>query len=203
MQANCYGGHFIAIDGPNGVGKSTLIERISSDLRQNGIDVVLTKEPTGSALGIFTRQESENIEHNSLACLVAADRYDHLDNVIIPHLKKGHVVISDRYVLSSLVLQRMDDVEIGFIMSLNQNIVLPDLQIVVIADPDTIHERLAGRQTLSRFERGNRAVQELLFLENGVEILTELGVKTITIDNSDNLNTNVSMLVNKILEVIK
>lgn len=203
MQANCYGGHFIAIDGPNGVGKSTLIERISSDLRQNGIDVVLTKEPTSSALGIFTRQESEKIEHNSLACLVAADRYDHLDNVIIPHLKKGQVVISDRYVLSSLVLQRMDDVEIGFIMSLNQNIVLPDLQIVVIADPDTIHERLDARQTLSRFERGNRAVQELLFLEKGVEILTELGVKTITIDNSDNLNTNVSMLVNKILEVIK
>lgn len=203
MQANCYGGLFIAIDGPNGVGKSTLIERIGSVLRQNGIDVFLTKEPTSSALGIFTRQEAEKIEYNSLACLVAADRYDHLDNVIIPHLKKGQVVISDRYVLSSLVLQRMDDVEIGFIMSLNQNIVLPDLQIVVIADPDTIHERLAARQTLSRFERGNRAVQELLFLEKGVEILTEVGVKTITIDNSDNLNTNVSILVNKILEVIK
>lgn len=203
MTRNSYGGLFIAFDGPNGAGKSTLIEHVSRALLQNRVKVSITKEPTDTSLGDFTRQEAENIKHNSLACLVAADRYNHLNSYVIPLLKNEHVIITDRYILSSLVLQRMDDVDMDFILAINQNVVLPDLQIVVMADPNVIQRRLDERKQLTRFERGNRALQELQFFQKGVEILDELGVKTITIDNSDNLNANVESIVQLILGVVK
>lgn len=170
---------------------------------EKGINVWITKEPTNTQLGNFTRQIAETLESESLTCLVAADCYQHLGNEIIPNLKEKQVVLTDRYILSSLILQRMDNVDVDFILATNKNIILPDIQIVVTADQDVIQARLNERERLTRFEQGKRTSEELHFLKEGAEILKNLGVEIIIIENSGDLSTNVSAIAKHIQEVVK
>lgn len=148
-------GFFVAIDGPNGVGKTTLLEAIEKSIKNEKILVYKTKEPTNSVLGRFIREISEKITGDSLAYLVSADRYEHLKNEIIPELEKGKIVITDRYILSFLILQVMDGVKDNFIFNLNSKIIKPDLQLAIFADEKVIQERLEQREKLTRFERNN------------------------------------------------
>lgn len=117
MKDNLFGGKLIAIDGPNGVGKSTIIAAVEKKLLLHKVDVFVTKEPTNSELGCFLRNFSEKKKGLGLACLVAADRYEHLKNEIIPMLEQKKVVITDRYILSSIILQGMDGVDTKFILN--------------------------------------------------------------------------------------
>ena len=105
-------GFLVAVDGPNGVGKSTLIGAVEIKMKLLGYRVYITKEPTNTELGKFVRKFSENHFGTSLACLVAADRYEHIVSELVPELQKGSLVITDRYILSSLILQQMDG-EVG------------------------------------------------------------------------------------------
>ena len=136
-------GFLEAVDGPNGVGKSTLIQAIKTTMETMGFLIYTTREPTNTEFGNFVRKYAENHSGISLACLVAADRYEHIRNEIIPELNKGKAVITDRYVLSSLILQGIDDVRDSFILNLNSEIVKPDLQVAVFANEDILQKRLA------------------------------------------------------------
>ena len=191
MIFNDFGGLFVAFDGPNGVGKSTLIEKVCANLEHLSVDIWVTKEPTNTLLGEFTRQIAESLEGESLACLVASDRYCHLRDEVIPKLKNDYLVITDRYILSSLILQRMDNVNKEFILAINEKVILPDLQIVVTADKKAIQTRLSERNNLTRFERGQRTDEELAFLREGVNELSRLGTEVIEIDNTGGLNDSV------------
>lgn len=90
-----YDGYFLAIDGPNGVGKTTIIAELQKRFEELGISTYTTSEPTHTRLGAFTRSFAENHSGIGLACLVAADRYEHLECEIIPELTAGKVVITD------------------------------------------------------------------------------------------------------------
>ena len=188
-------GFFVAIDGPNGVGKSTLITAIRNKMEAVGYTVYTTKEPTDTELGSFIRQFAENHTGRSLACLVAADRYEHISNEIIPELKKGALVITDRYVLSSLILQEMDGVSDTFILSINSDIIKPDLQLAVFANKEVLQKRLIERTALTRFERGNQSNKELSYMELGIAELEKLNVNVMRINNNDNLETNVDKII--------
>lgn len=192
-------GFFVAIDGPNGVGKSTLITAIKNKMETAGYTVYTTKEPTDTELGGFTQQFAENHSGMGLACLVAADRYEHISNEIIPELKKGNLVITDRYVLSSLILQEMDGVSNTFILNLNSDIIKPDLQLAVFANEEVLQKRLADRTALTRFERGNQSNKELSYMESGIIELKKLNVKVLRINNNDNLEANVKKIITFIL----
>ena len=188
-------GFFVAIDGPNGVGKSTLIAAIKNKMETAGYTVCTTKEPTDTKLGGFIRQFAENNSGKSLACLVAADRYEHISSEIIPELKKGALVITDRYVLSSLILQGMDGVGNTFILNLNSDIVKPDLQLAVFADEEVLQKRLADRMALTRFERGNQSGKELSYMELGIIELEKLNVNVMRINNTNNIEANVERVI--------
>ena len=77
---------FIAVDGPNGAGKTTLVEAVVKKIKERKIEIVQTREPTDTELGRFVRGISEFVAKESLACLVSADRYEHLNNLILPSL---------------------------------------------------------------------------------------------------------------------
>lgn len=203
MRRNNDKGLFVAFDGPNGVGKSTLIQHTQNALIENGIKVWTTKEPTDTLLGKFTRQIAETLGNESLTCLVAADRYQHLHNEILPRLEKEQVVITDRYILSSLILQRMDDVDADLILSVNSRIVLPDIQIVVKANRDIIQARLNEREQLTRFEQGYRTSEELFYLKEGTEILKNLGIEIVEIENSGDIYANISYIVEHIRKAVR
>ncbi len=147
-------GLLVSIDGPGGVGKSTLTTQLAAQLTRNGVPAHATTEPSPSPLGDFTRHAPDRYHGLVLACLVAADRYHHLETAIQPHLAAGEVVICDRYVPTSLVLQRIDGVDPGFIWQLNRHAPPPDLAVVLRANPAVLAARLAARGAHTRFERG-------------------------------------------------
>jgi len=154
-------GLFVTFDGPNGVGKTSVFNGVADQLHQNGFEIVRTKEPTNSSLGRFILQAEESYRGRTFASLVAADRYFHLDNEVLPALREGKIVLSDRYIESSLVLQRLDDVEIEFVWTLNSQVYVPDLSVILTASPKTLEKRLAQRVSLGRFERTTSRAKEL------------------------------------------
>ena len=204
MKKNTTKGFFIAIDGPNGAGKTVLLEEIEKSMKKRikdkNIQFYKTKEPTNSVLGKFVRDISEVVTGNSLACLVSADRYEHLKNEIIPELKKGKIVITDRYILSSLILQVMDGVKESFILNLNSKIIKPDLQLAIFAEEEIIQNRLKQRDKLTRFEKNNQSRKEINNMKKGIDKLRKLNVEVLCINNNDDLEYNANKIADYIIE---
>ena len=103
-------GTFIVLEGGEGAGKSTQVGQLSVWLRDEGFEVVTTREPGSTRLGMRLRALLLDKEHTGMspraeALLYAADRADHVNEVILPALRRGAIVISDRYVDSTLAYQ--------------------------------------------------------------------------------------------------
>ncbi|QBI56101.1 dTMP kinase [Streptomonospora litoralis] len=103
-------GTFIVLEGGEGAGKSTQAGRLSVWLRDEGFEVVTTREPGSTKLGMRLRALLLDREHTGMsaraeALLYAADRAEHVASVILPALQRGAIVISDRYVDSTLAYQ--------------------------------------------------------------------------------------------------
>ncbi len=109
--------NFITLEGGEGSGKSTLGKLLKKELEDKGCSVLLTREPGGDKISEKIRDiiMSYEIHPKTEAHLFAAARIEHINNVILPALKKGMVVICDRYVDSSIVYQKyagsVDNVE--------------------------------------------------------------------------------------------
>ena len=103
------GGLFIAFEGGEGSGKSTQIDLLATHLRELGRIVLVTHEPGATDVGARIRDlllhHGEPLSPRSEALLFAADRAHHVDSVILPALERGEVVLTDRYVDSSLAYQ--------------------------------------------------------------------------------------------------
>jgi dTMP kinase len=155
---NTHHGFFVAIDGPSGIGKSTLTGLLADRLTACGCSVVATKEPTATPLGSLARFGTDDYHGLTLACLVAADRYQHLEDEIRPALQAGQLVLCDRYLASSLVLQRLDGVPPEFVWQLHQHADQPGLCIILSGDASCTRERAEKRGLYSRFHRGGQVV---------------------------------------------
>jgi dTMP kinase len=143
----------ITIDGPGGVGKSTVAQLVVTALDDRAIPVHATVEPTRTPLGEHIRAGTETYRGMALACLVAGDRHHHLATEILPALHAGKVVICDRYLPSSLVLQCLDGVDPAVVWQLHAGAYVPDVAVVLNAEHSVIAERLHARGAHSRFER--------------------------------------------------
>ncbi len=106
-----YPGLFVTFEGIDGTGKTTQIERVATALRAQGRQVVVTLEPGGTALGreirhmLLSFKEKATVLPRTEALLFAADRAEHVDEVIRPALRQGKIVLCDRYIDSSLAYQ--------------------------------------------------------------------------------------------------
>ncbi|MFF5264477.1 dTMP kinase [Actinomadura viridis] len=154
-------GFFVAIEGPNGVGKSTSAGLLAARLAVRGHSVHLTTEPSRTALGALIRKSEAEMSGRTLALAVAADRAAHVADEIEPALAAGKVVISDRYLPSSLVLQRLDGLSLTEVWRYNAFAPRPFLTLYLEEDPEVITARLKQRQVLSRFERAGSPSREL------------------------------------------
>lgn len=156
---------FITLEGPSGVGKTMVISAVSEKLSDLDFDILLTKEPTKSSLGDFLKNSEEFYRGKCLACIAVADRYFHIEQEVLPALSEGKLVISDRYIESSLVLQRLDGCTLEFIWNLHSQILIPDLSVILVAKPLILSQRLASRKSkLSRFERTEtREKEKMIF----------------------------------------
>lgn len=194
----------MTIDGPAGSGKSSIAEAVHRRLSVKGWPTVLTREPSDSELGNLARYQHDNITGLSLACLVAADRYDHLTTLVRPAVLKGSIVVSDRYVPSSYVLQRMDDVPVSYISDLNQFAEPPDLCVILIAAPEICAQRVAARGSHGRFHSEvGQSMLEVQYYEETIQTLTERGWNVLTIDSSSQDIQGISdTIVNQIVALI-
>jgi len=103
-------GKFISLEGGEGAGKSTQVHALAEALRARGIEVVVTREPGGSAGAEAIRElllsgAEDRWDARSEVLLFAAARSDHVDKIIRPALEAGHWVLSDRFADSSLAYQ--------------------------------------------------------------------------------------------------
>jgi dTMP kinase len=147
-------GLFVSIDGPGGAGKSTAVTLIAEQLAAHGRRVHATTEPTRTPLGELIRAGTDVYSGMALACLVAGDRHHHLASEIRPEWQRGAVVLCDRYLPSSLVLQRIDGLDWGTIWYLNSGADRPDLAVILNAAPAVLTRRMNQRGgPHSRFER--------------------------------------------------
>jgi dTMP kinase len=169
------GGLLVTIDGPNGSGKTTLASALAAQLQAAGETVHRTRQPSATALGDTIRNAERDVSGRALACLVAGDRHHQTRTEIIPRLVQGATVICDRYVESSLVLQRLDGVEIDYIFDINAGIPRPALRVGLLAEPATLAARVAQRPFAPerRFERTVRPERELELYAEADELLIQ------------------------------
>jgi dTMP kinase len=187
-----YSGLFISVDGPNGVGKSTLIDAIKRHLIRKNLRVHLTKEVTPTPIGKFVRDYHKTYHGKTLAFLLAADRQNHIENDILPALRNHDVVITDRYVDSSLVFQRLDGVELSFLWKINADFLKPDLSILVVAPAEVITSRMASRNTFDRFEGSFSRADEIRLFKKAAAFLQKKGFNVRKFDNGGDLNIEVA-----------
>ncbi|MEU6683747.1 dTMP kinase [Streptomyces sp. NPDC046832] len=143
-------GFFIALEGGDGAGKSTQAEALAEWIRAKGHEVVLTREPGATPVGkrlrsILLDVSSAGLSHRAEALLYAADRAEHIDTVVRPALERGAVVISDRYIDSSVAYQGagrdLSPTEIARINRWATNGLVPHLTVLLDVAPETARER--------------------------------------------------------------
>ncbi|WP_431950124.1 dTMP kinase [Actinacidiphila sp. bgisy167] len=149
-QAPAPTGFFIAVEGGDGAGKSTQVEALAAWIRGKGHEVVVTREPGATAVGkrlrsILLDVSSGGLSHRAEALLYAADRAEHVDTVVRPALERGAVVISDRYIDSSVAYQGagrdLAPTEIARISRWATDGLVPHLTVLLDVTPETARER--------------------------------------------------------------
>jgi dTMP kinase len=189
-------GLLVSIDGPGGSGKSTVVALVAAQLASRRLAVRTTTEPSPTPLGKLIRAGTDEYAGMALACLVAGDRHHHLAAEIRPSLAAGQIVICDRYLPSSLVLQRMDGIGWDVIIQLNQGTDQPGLAVILNGSPAVIAARLAARGRHSRFERqlGSSETEAGLY-NDAADRLADLGWPICTIDISTRSADEAAMIV--------
>jgi len=149
---------FVTFEGIDGAGKSTQAELLAAALRQEGRDVVTTREPGGTALGEEVRRlllGGTDVSPWAEAALFAAARAELVERVISPALARGAAVVCDRYLDSSLAYQGIArGLGVERVLELNLAAiagVLPDRTFVLLVDPETGLRRMT--EALDRIER--------------------------------------------------
>ncbi len=144
---------FITFEGPDGSGKTTQIKAISAYLQQRGHDVLLTREPGGTAIGdqiravLLDNPENTTMHPRTELLLFCASRAQIVAEVIRPHLEKGGIVICDRYADSTMAYQGyghgLDLDELRAILDFATGKLYPDLTLYLDIDPETALKRRA------------------------------------------------------------
>ncbi len=148
-------GTFIVLEGPDGSGTTTHSKLLAERLRRDGEDVLLTAEPTESAIGKFIREQLKLKtipSASALQLLFCADRAAHIETVIKPALKAGKIVISDRYVISTLVYGEALGLDPDWLLRVNTPFLEPDVVMIALPSFPVCMERLKKRKQLDVFE---------------------------------------------------
>lgn len=151
---------FITFEGPDGSGKSTILDLVYENLA-NTYDIVKTREPGGTRISeklrdIILDKKNTELTFRTEALLYAAARAQHVEEFIVPNLKNGKIVLSDRFVLSSLAYQgvgrELGVEEIENINNFATGKLEPDLVLFFKVDPITTLKRKSILKSADRLE---------------------------------------------------
>ena len=195
---------FIALEGGDAAGTTTHSHLLKGFLESKGFRVHLTQEPSSNKIGILIREflKNKDIPPTTDALLFAADRDLHYRNEVKKKLDEGYIVISDRYIESSIVYQSVqsDNITVDWVKKINKFVGLPDITIILDIEPDIA---LARKETeeLEKFEvssfldkvrnlyliRAKKENYHIISSDDIIEIVQE-NIQKIVIDKLKNLS---------------
>ncbi len=205
MCKNNYDGILVTFCGLDGCGKSTMIRKLISEIG-NQMDVFLTRQPTDYVRKseIF-RTYMDNPDHSaydyrSLSLLAASDRIQHTSKIILPKLKQGKFVISDRYYYSCLANLHARGFEGDkWIYEVSQSIVQPDIAFFLDIPVETAISRVRSRP-----EEKNRYIDvELQYKlrDKYIEICKKNN--GVLVSTQDSLENTYSVIIKKVNELLE
>jgi len=164
MKKNSYSGKFIVFDGLDGSGLSTqasllvdFLNKKSEKLKLGYAGAYLTKEPTKSLIGGLINAQLDQQWQSSNECLqllFSADRAFHLEKEIIPLLKKGIIVVCDRYLFSTLAFGSLGINDFDWLLNLQKKFLFPDITFFLKVSPKICVERVKkSRFRVALFEK--------------------------------------------------
>lgn len=143
-------GAFICIEGIDASGKTTHAHRLVKNLKTKGVDAIYTTEPTKDEVGKIIKTQilrrKKRVPSVIEALLFAVDRVNHVERKIKPALKKGKIVVCDRYLYSSLAYQGATGLELQWVREINKYAISPDLAIYIDVPPEVAIERMKWKK---------------------------------------------------------
>lgn len=204
-------GKFIAFEGPDGSGKSTVLEKVKEYLDKNNIDYVFTREPGGTPIGekirdILLHFDTDDMDDKTEVLLFAAARAQNVEENIKKALDDNRLVISDRFVLSSIAYQGyargIGVDEVRQINDFATSHLKPDYTFFLDVDPITVLKRKKKSVNPDRLEKETNTFHERVY-EGYKSLIDEGKDEYIIIDASlpveDVINNTIEEL-KKILE---
>ncbi|HET9838238.1 MAG TPA: dTMP kinase [Candidatus Angelobacter sp.] len=209
-------GKFITFEGLDGVGKSTQLENLAAGLRRRGIEVIVTREPGGTAVGeklraVLLSSRTSGLTPAAELALMFADRAQHVDEQILPALDRGQWVLCDRFTDSSEAYQG-NGRELGsaLVLQLHKSLchdLQPDLTILMLSDVAGTVARARRRNVEqskqmkhdeNRFEKEDRAFYERV-LAGYLAITKRAPHRVVQVDAKD----TVEKVRRKILRIVE
>lgn len=185
---------FLVVEGVNGAGKGTFIEKLSAHLSANGIKVTCTREPGGTPVGgairkILLESGQGALTPLSEVFLFAADRAHHVNSLIKPKLAQKNCVISDRYYFSTLAFQGYGrGLDLGQLKQINKIAIQdanPDIVILLDLEPAEGLSRTQSRDTAVRDDFEKEDLDFHRRLRSGfLELADNLSDKFLVLDAS-------------------
>jgi dTMP kinase len=155
-------GKFISLEGPDGSGKTSVVRALKEMLEASGYDVLTTREPGGSPIAERIREVILDVDNTAMdarteALLFAASRRQHLIETILPALEKGQIVITDRFVDSSIAYQGIArGIPVEDIWAINKFGIedhMPDLTLLIDVPAEVGLERIYKARGQRQFDR--------------------------------------------------
>ena len=165
-------GAFICIEGLDGCGKTTQAKLLAKKLGKSH-NAVYTAEPSHGKVGTYIRNSylygEKRLSSVIEALLFAADRIEHVETEVLPALKQGKLVISDRYIYSSLAYQGAAGLSLEWIEKVNEHTLKPDFAVFIDVDPKTVMSRLKSKKSVMENMETQQKVRQiyLKFVEKG------------------------------------
>ncbi|MDL5378187.1 dTMP kinase [Exiguobacterium mexicanum] len=198
-------GMFITVEGPDGSGKTTQLQLLVRSLTEKGYEVVVTREPGGTKVGNSIREVLLSPEHDEMTprvemMLYAASRAQNIDQVIRPALKRGAIVVCDRFVDASIAYQGYGlQYDLNQILSLNEWAtagIKPDLTFLFDLTPDQASRRMKDRGQLDRIESRDESFHQRVY-DGFKKLLEQHPDRMVRID----ANATIEMIQDEVLDI--
>ena len=183
-------GKFIAIEAPDGCGKSTLIKALDKKLEMLGIPHITVKEPSTLEIGQFVRSwikktafTNDKFLNTEALYLFAAQRIEFIENLIIPALQEGYLVLSDRFALSTAAYQDLNPNHkltstVQAVLNNLASFINVDATLFLELDPKIAMSRISGRTTNDPMDKGDLEFYTCLRVKYDI-LLSKYGNDTI------------------------
>jgi dTMP kinase len=202
MMATKDGGKLIVFEGTDGTGKTTQRDLLGNHLRDKGYPVVITKEPTDGPFGLKIRDlysHRDRYSREEELELFLADRRQHVNELLLPSLQNGKIILCDRYYFSTAAYQGALGIDPESILAMNSFAPEPDLVLLFQADFAVSLERITSSRgdTLNNFEQRE-------FLERVATIFSAIKRPYIrTINASESKESVHHIVIEHVMELFK